>query len=162
MNSGKGWKGMKNLAMQLGLSSYKHLHGISNKYNYKFHGKSLEEIQDWYLGIKKGISLPSETLLDSSEILKKKALADLTYKIETAKLAELKRKQIEGDLVDLNTVAQVWQQRVSMTKAQLLSLPIKIAEEVVALNKPSVKMIEIIVDKYIIEVLTELANTPIP
>jgi len=30
------------------------------------------------------------------------------------------------------------------------------------LNKPSVKMIEIIVDKYIIEVLTELANTPIP
>ena len=168
MNRGKGWAGMKSLAHHLGLADPKSLSGMGKKYKYEFNGKSLEKISEWHSSIKKGLGQTNpefsgeEIDQDHSTIIKKKAVAELLKKQEDAKLAVLKRKEIEGDLVDLHTVVAIWSQRVSMSKAQLLSLPVKAAEQIAVISKPSEKIIENIIANLIDEVLKDLANTPIP
>jgi len=81
--------------------------------------------------------------------------ARLTF--HRANCAQLKVDQSSGELISSDSVLQRWHALVTSVRAQLLSLPSKVAPLVVAEDR--VTHVELIIRKAVYEALTELAGS---
>lgn len=80
-------------------------------------------------------------------------------RVKTRK-TELEVARLEGSLVDVQEVAKLWATIANTVKQNLLRLPYKAAPQIVMMG--SVENITAILDTEVREILTDIADTPVP
>jgi phage terminase Nu1 subunit (DNA packaging protein) len=80
-------------------------------------------------------------------------------KVKTRK-TELEVQRMEGQLVDINEVRRIWGDVANVVKKNLLQMPGRLAPMVVAMT--SVERINGIIEREMHDVLTQIAETPLP